>query len=122
MSKKVSKTRFLSIFAEKPSAKIQKNIYFLGKVKNGTKSPPTRSKSPKFFVTLHEGDKKKKIKTKDSKNIIINPSDSDDDSDNTINENSNAIKTAEKIKQQQEQNNALVSLNNQVNIFFLVKS
>ena len=47
----------------------------------------------------------------------LNPSDSDDDSDNTINENSNAIKTAEKIKQQQEQNNALVSLNNQVNIW-----
>ena len=83
-----------------------------GKVKNGTKSAPARSKSPKFFVTLHEGDKKKTIKTKDSKNIIINPSDSDEE-DSDTNKDS-AIETAEKIKAQQEQNNALVSLNTQV--------
>jgi len=88
----------------------------LGKVKNGKSSPQsqtTRSKSPKFFVTLHEGDKKKTIKTKDPKNIIINPSDSDEDSDNELANNTNAIETAEKIKQQQEQNSALVSLNTQ---------
>ena len=68
-------------------------------------------------MTLHEGDKKmnKKIKTsKDSKNIIINPSDSEEDESDSELANSSAIKTAEKIKQQQEQNSALVSLNTQV--------
>ena len=67
----------------------------------------------------------KKIKTnKDSKNIIINPSDSEEDESDSELANNSAIKTAEKIKQQQEQNSALVSLNTQVviklNKYFLI--
>ena len=80
-----------------------------------------RAKSPKFFVTLHEPDKKKEKRKgnggKGSKEMIINPRDSEDDSDDpeSVNDvNHISAISAEKIKKQQEQNNQqLNNINNQ---------
>jgi hypothetical protein len=79
-----------------------------------------RAKSPKFFVTLHEPDKKKEKRKansgKGSKEMIINPRDSEDDSDpESVNDvNHISAISAEKIKKQQEQNNQqLNNINNQ---------
>ena len=78
-----------------------------------------RAKSPKFFVTLHEPDKKKenlkRKNSKGSKEMIINPRDSEDSDPESVNDvNHISAISAEKIKMQQEQNNQqLNNINNQ---------